>query len=1015
MSINYRNKLRLSLLGSTAVVMACVSLGSGQAYAQDEEAVEEVVVTGSRIARKDLSSPSPVSVVSGDEFRLQGTPNVEQVLNALPQTIPGFGSSSNNPGNGTATVNLRGLGSSRTLVLVDGRRYLQSSQGGVVDLNTIPAALIKQVEVVTGGASAVYGSDALAGVVNFVLRDDFEGVELSGQYDQTTKGDGTRYNMDLTIGGNFADGKGNATVNLGYINRASLFQGDRDAATYALGDCATTDAFDSDFGTGEVANGLGFCKSGSSGIPSTRLFGPPRIDPNGDTTWEAFTNLGADDAIGGIGSDADFASRRVSGGDEDDYFLQTWGTDGSGQGTWDRYNYAPVNYLQLPQERYMVTGMTHYEVSDALRFSARGTFSSNRVDQELAPTPAFLGTVDVNVNSPFFTGLVGTRGPDGLAGPQETDRFVGADGILNTDDDVVKYINDDTGMLALDANDDGIAQLPFIGRRMLENGSRQGLNTRNAFQIMFGADGEFDNGWNYNAYYSVSQVDYSELLNNDVSESRFRQAILVTDDGLACQDPSGGCAPLNIFGEGNISQAAIDFINVGATNVTSIKQEVAQATIGGSLGDLTGAGETGVSFGAEWRKDQSSFRPDSFLSAGDVLGFNAGQATVGDYSVKALFGETVIPLVEGVELTGAARYSDYSNVGGVWSYAGGLSWAPIEDIKFRAQYQRAVRAPNVSELFSGLANGFPGASDPCAVQLNGDLPDASLEALCVATGVAAADFGVFEQANSQIEGRFGGNPNLNEEVSDTYTVGVIIEPSAIPGLDVTIDYYDITINDAIGTLGGGVNSILNICYNIVADANDQHCQAITRRADGNVDFVTASNANIAKLETSGIDIQANYSTDLDFGIMSDMSTLALFFQGTYLDKFTSTPVVELNETIACADTFTCGEPMPQWRHNVRASLHEDNMSVSVFWRYIGSSDDKDPAEGATVTTLNAANYFDLTVSYDVTENILLTVGSTNLFDKKPQFLGDAQEQANTFPSTYDAIGRRIFVNATAKF
>lgn len=948
MSINHGNKLRLSLLGSTAVVMACLSLGSGQAYAQDmEESVEEVVVTGSRIARKDLASPSPVSVVSGDEFRLQGTPNVEQVLNALPQTIPGFGSSSNNPGNGTATVNLRGLGSSRTLVLVDGRRYLQSSQGGVVDLNTIPAALIKQVEVVTGGASAVYGSDALAGVVNFVLRDDFEGVELSGQYDQTTHSDAKRYNMDMTIGGNFADGKGNATVNIGYINRSSLFQGDRKAATYALGDCATTAPFDSDYGTGEVANGKGFCQSGSSGIPSTRVWGLADVDGN---------------------------------------TIHTFDSAGNGLPAWERYNYAPVNYLQLPQERYLVTGTSHYEVSDALRFSMRGTFVSNRVDQELAPTPAFLGSVEVNPDSPFFGSNV-----QATLDAQRED--TNGDGVIDGDDN---------------------AYLGFLGRRMLENGSRQALNTRNAFQIMLGADGEFDNGWNYTAYYSTSQVDYTELLNNDVSETRFRQAILVSDDGTSCQVAGGGCAPLNIFGAGNISDDAIGFINVGAANVTAIKQEVAQATISGTTGGI-GGGDIGMSFGAEWRSDKSNSRPDSFLSAGDVLGFNAGQPTVGDYSVKALFGEAVVPLIEGVELTGAARYSDYSNVGGVWSYAGGLSWAPIEDIKFRAQYQRAVRAPNVAELFAGLANGFPGASDPCAVQLNGDLPSASLEALCIATGVAADDFGVYEQSNSQIEGRFGGNPNLAEEVSDTYTVGVIIEPEAIPGLDITIDYYDITINSAIGTLGGGVNNILDICYNIVADAGDQHCQAITRRADSNVDYVTASNANIAQLTTAGVDFQVNYSADLNFGFMSDTATMVLFFQGTYLDEYTSTPVVALENTIACADTFTCGEPMPAWRHNVRASLHEDSLSVSAFWRYIGKSEDKDPSAGATVTRLDPANYFDLSVSYDITENVLLTVGSTNLFDKQPQFLGDAQEQANTFPSTYDAIGRRIFINATAKF
>ncbi|MCK5576490.1 MAG: TonB-dependent receptor [Sphingomonadales bacterium] len=1023
MSISYKNVLRTALLGSSAVVMAGASFGANTAFAQDEdENIEQVIVTGSRIARKDLSAPSPVAVVSGDEFRLQGTPNVEQVLNTLPQTVPGFGGSSNNPGNGTATVDLRGLGASRTMVLVNGRRYLQSSQSGIVDLNTIPAALVERVEVVTGGASAVYGSDALGGVVNFVLRDDFEGVELSGQYDLSTRGDADRYTMDMTIGGNFADGKGNAVLNIGYMKRTSLFQGDRKFSTLALGDCSTTDAFDNDFGTGEVSNGLGYCKSGSSGIPSTRLFGPPTMDPLGDDVW----GLSAADDLHNNGTPDDLTDdfqymQLLSGGD-DNWNVHTWNQDGTGAGTWDRYNYAPVNYLQLPQERYMITGAAHYEINEKIRLSARGTFASNRVNQELAPTPAFLGTVDVNVNSPYFNGLVGTTGPDGIQGPVVYHTDAGADGIMGTADDKEYSYNDDTGMTALDPDGDGIAQLPFIGRRMLENGNRQAKNTRDAFQIMLGADGDLGNGWNYSAYYSMSQVDYSELLNNDVAESRFRQAVLVSDDGLSCQDTSNGCAPLNVFGAGNISDEAIAFINVGAANVTFIQQQVAQATVNGALGDFTGAGETGVSFGVEWRKDTSDARPDEFLSAGDVLGFNAGKPTAGDFDVKEIFGEIVVPLMEGLEASGAARYSDYSNVGGVWSYAGGVTWAPIDDIKFRAQYQRAVRAPNVAELFQGEANGFPGASDPCAVQLNGDLPDPSLQALCVATGVAAADFGVFEQANGQIEGIFGGNPDLSEETSDTYTLGMVIEPSAIPGLDITVDYYDITIDDTISVLGGGLNNVLNICYNIIKDANDQYCQAIDRRSDGNIDTVSLRNANIGKLETRGVDIQANYTTELGFGMMSEASTLDLFFQGTYLDQYRITPVVALGDTITCAGDFGyCGEPMPTWRHNVRATLTDGDLSLSAFWRYIGSSTIGEIAnEGTTkadyaAATLKAVNYFDLTATYDLNENLTLSIGSTNLFDKKPQFLGDWQEQANTYPSTYDAIGRRVFFNATAKF
>jgi iron complex outermembrane recepter protein len=964
-SNNFKNLRRSALLGSAATLIASMALGATGVSAQDADtdddmSFEEVVVTGSRIVRRDLSAPSPISTIDASEFKFTGAQNVEQVLATLPQTIPGFGGSSNNPGNGTATVNLRGLGATRTLVLVNGRRYLQSNQSGVVDLNTIPSTLIERVEVVTGGASAVYGSDALGGVVNFIMKSDFEGLELDAQFDTTTKGDANKYNISATVGGNFADGRGNVTVYANYAKRDALFQGDRNFSTFALGEGGNESVLpDASFGLG---TGLG--AFGSSGIPGTRVFGGPVL-PNGDR-------------------------------------LGRFNQDGSGAvfTNADRFNYAPDNFLQLPQERFMFSAMTHYQISDAVRFYLDTTFVSNRVPQELAPTPAFLGSLEVNPDSPFFGADVQTA----LNGVRSD---TNGDGVVDGSDN---------------------AFLPFIGRRMVENGSRQSLDTRNGYRFLVGFDGELGDGWSYDVSYSFARVDATNLLNNDVSATRFRQAVLVSDDGLTCQDASNGCEPLNIFGAGNISDAAIGFINIGASNVTFIQTQDIQGLVTGSLGDWTGAGEVGVAMGVEYRKDSSAFRPDEFLASGDVLGFNAGEATVGGFDVYEGFIEVALPLLtdsplaKSLEATIAARVSDYSSAGTVYSYAGGLTWAPVEDISFRGQYQRAVRAPNVNELFGGNANGFPGATDPCSDA--NPSPSATLISLCEASGVPVGLTGNFTQANTQIEGTFGGNPNLFEEVSDTYTVGAVITPSALPGFTMSVDYYDITIDQAISTLGGGVNSILDICYNQVQDLNSIYCQAVTRRPDGNVDNVFAGNANIGQTKVSGIDLQWNYTADVDFGFFEGGSTLNFAFVGTRVLNSSSIPDLQVGGELFCEGTFgnICGRPDPKYRFNLRSTMANGPLTLSLNWRWLDSVEDdqiiNDPnitAADLIVPTIAAENYFDLSFTYDIDETVQVYGGARNLFNNKPTFVGDSQQQANTFPETYDAIGTRVFIGTRLRF
>ena len=939
--------------GATATAFALPTTAAFAEEAADEQ-VERISVTGSRIKRQELTAVTPIIEVDSQEFAISGNLNVEQKLAELPSTLPAFGPSSNNPGDGTATVNLRGLGTSRTLVMVNGRRWIPARQDGVVDLNTIPASLIENVEIITGGASAVYGSDALGGVVNFNMKQDFEGVEVSALYDISSHNDAEKFNVDLTMGGNFADDRGNAVVYLGYSQREALFQGERSFSSVALT---------------ENADGTALIPGGSSGIPGTRVFGGPTL-PNGDT-------------LGRFNQDGTGATFTAA----------------------DRFNYAPDNFLQLPQERYSASAFAHYYIADEHRIYAEASFIRNEVPQELAPTPAFLGSLEVNPNSAFF----------------------GAD-VQAAFNALVPELDDDgnpTGNMVTQLNANGNFVLPFIGRRMVENGSRQAIDTRTGSRILLGIDGYINDDWSYDVFYSRSQLDGTNLLNNDVSETRFRQAVLVNDAGTACQDTSNGCAPLNIFGAGNISQAAIDFINVGASNVTDITQEVFMANVAGTTPwKLPGAEENiGLVFGFEKRQDESSFRPDEFLSSGDVLGFNAGEATVGGYSSNEFFTEISIPVLSGktfaedLSLWGAARFADYSNIGNVESFAVALNWAPSEMISTRIGFQQAVRAPNVAELFLGASNGFPGATDPCAAgNFNGS---DTVRALCEATGVPAGQVGQFDQANTQIEGQFGGNVDLQEETSDTFTVGLVVQP--FEGLDLTIDYFSIEIEDAISSFG--VNNTLNVCYNVAQDINDQTCQNITRRSDGNVDLVRSLNANIAAIETAGVDFNITYNTDLEYGFFDGGSSLNVQFRSTFLDKFDSQPIAALPTVNNCAGYFgnTCGVPRPEFQSNTRINWTHGDLTLSALVRYIGETEDDQISEGTAtaaelvVPELDSKVYVDLSASYLVNDELNVNFGVRNIFDEDPQAVGDSQQQANTFPELYTVIGPTVFLSATYTF
>ena len=961
----FRNRL----LASSVFAGAAFAVVTAPAVAQeDDDAVQEtVLVTGSRIAKQDFVSNSPIATVDSETFELTGSVNTEDVLNSLPQAIPGFDRTSNNPGDGTATANLRGLGSSRTLVLVDGRRMIPSRSDGVVDLNNIPPAMIERVEVITGGASAVYGSDAIAGVVNFILKDDFEGMEANIGYEASIEnGDAEFISADLTIGANFADDRGNVTMNLSFTDRKEVFQGDRDFSTVALGGTGG-DFFE--FGSSGVPDGHDF-----SSFDFTALGQAP--DPTNCPEGTAANTAGTACVGQGIFAGPDGFRPWINAGPNT-----------------DRYNYAPVNYLQLPQERFATTTIASYDINENVELYSRFTAAFNQVPQQLAPTPAFT-TITTQVDNPFLS-------PTAQAAYAQLD-------------------------------DDGDGEVSaFVGRRLEETGGRVSNDDRFAFQLQVGARGEFADRFDYDVYFQKGRSQNNNDLEGDISLPRYLQAVNVTSDAQGnpvCVDPSGGCVPINIFGQGNVSQAAADFVTLRINAKSEYNQTVAGASI---TTDTSGfielqGGPIGLAFGAEYREEEFDFRPSDALANGQVLGFNAAPPVEGGFDVYDVFAEFYAPILSGVPgaeilaIEGAVRLSDYSTVGTTEAFKFGGEYSPIEGLRFRGLYNTAVRAPNVGELFSPASNGFPGAQDPCSTTNNPVA--AGIAALCEATGVPAGQIGdsgtgpanpaFYQQRNDQVEGIFNGvNPELGAEEAETITFGAVFEPYFVDGLAIAIDYYQIEIEDYITTLGGGAQGVFDQCYqtqfNPSLDPNDPFCQAVNRGPSGEPNPILPS-ANSGFLETSGFDVLATY----DFEVDSVPGAFSVSYAGLFLDTwdFQASPASAVQTCDGQFGNF-CDDPIPEYKHNATVAWANGPFQAQLRWEYIGEVESDDGG----LDEIDATSYFNLSGAWDINDNLRISGGIDNLLDEEPPILGSNAEQANTFPGTYDVFGRVAYVNAKIRF
>ncbi|MBI1197061.1 MAG: TonB-dependent receptor [Phenylobacterium sp.] len=977
--MSMKSSTRGRLLATTVLGAVVVS---APAFAQ--ETVTELVVTGSRIARPDLTSVSPLATVGAAELAAKGVVNTENLLNTLPQTAPGVTGTVNNGNGGVATVNLRGLGSTRTLVLVDGKRQVPTTSTGSVDINLIPPAMIDRIDVVTGGASAVYGSDAIAGVVNFILKRDFEGLEFRAGTSMTDEGDAKTYDVSATMGANIADGRGNMMLSLGYNKREPFFQGDspQDKLHVSLGEPTG----------GAKAGTLIFSGSGS--------IEPGRVNPfvaGRFVTLPGVANNAANSAL----------------------FL----TDGNVRlyaGAPDTYNFAPVNYEQTPQERYSVTAVGRYKITDDIEATLKGNFVNSRVTTQLAPTPVgsrvFRFTLD---NNPFLTAA--------------------AKQALNSLGSTTQYTIPSSSPWAagtytdVDTDGDGIFDTVtgVFNRRLTESGPRVSQFNFYGFQMQAGLTGKlgFING-QWETSFQYGNTHGSNSLLGDTSLQRIQQALLLNATGTACSDPSNGCVPINLFGQGNISKAAADFIATRINSSQDFEEIVAQAFISGDTENFFSlpAGPIGFAIGAEYRSDEFAFRPSQDLAVGNLTGFNASPPVSGYIDVYELSGEARVPLLKDLPLVKelnlelAGRLSDYSSQSKTTkTYKVAGDWEVYDDLRLRASYNRAVRAPSVGELFGPRGNSFPTATDPCSAQGN---PNAAVRQACINSGVAANLVGVI-QANQQTQTISGGNPNLEPEKADTYTAGFVYQPHYVPNLSVTVDFFDIKIKDYIAAFGGSTANVLNVCYKnatVNGNPNSPYCSAVNRLANGSIDFVSLQLRNVAKQANQGLDVSVSYRFDMqDVPGLPDWGSFSVrtLYTNTWKNIFYPDAI---SQPVKCADRFgpNCngGGTGITPRHKLHTTIgwKYGDWGATLVWDHLDDVTDDNNSTVYTVERIGAKNYLDLSVDWAATENVAFTAGVRNLTQESYPVLGGNASPSNSgYPNTYDVLGRVFFANVRLRY
>lgn len=955
-------------------VLACPLPASAQAN-DDSQEIESIVVTGSRLVRDDLNAVSPIVTITADEFRQTPRVTVEATLNEFPQlkaantSQVGIGG-----GSGVLTADLRGLGPGRTLVLVNGRRFIPGNNEGYVDLSTIPTALIQSVDIVTGGASAIYGSDAIAGAINFILKDDFEGLELDYSYGQSSRDDGETSKVEVTAGGNFHEGQGNVAVSASYTDRNIIYSQDRPPTSVTL--------FESPDG---------FIVGGSSAIPGSILRLPL-------PTISGLQGVDFVQPDGTIVTDGPCTSVQGIRFDENANPLPYCHFE-------DSFDFTFGNVIRRPLERWQITALSSYDITDGIEFFSEIFAVNSRNEFSWASFAGNLETQGAERN----TLLVPEFATNPIVPEPVRQLF------LNNPD-------------VFDPDSDGTAEIVAAARRFSELGLRRNKFERQSLGITGGLRGDFRIGdgsqWLWQSHYSFQRARTDEDASGYVSSLRLALALDAVIDPVTgeaeCRSQFLGCEPANVFGVGSLSPEDARFLAPPSGDTTVIERDMVGGSISGELFELP-AGIVSVAFGGEWRDESFEFRPSAGAAAGEF-----GEPTPpneGSFDVGELFAELRLPLVsdvpfaQGLDLEAAVAYSDYSTVGTVGTWRLGFQWTPVQSVVFRIARSDAIRAPNLNELF--LTPGFGGGQggvDPCRADQS---PSDAEKDLCVQTGIPANLIDDFQQTEISFSTRVGGNPNLEEESSETWSAGVIFSPESLPGFTMSVDYYDITVDEAIASIQP--DQILSSCL-ATLDINSAPCQAIHRiPTTGQLDFVDSTFTNISSLSTSGFDIQVTYDFELPEIMSFGGDSASLYIDGSL------TRVLESNvtpapgqETVDCAGIFggSCSggrgiNLIPDIKGRAVLGYVSGPLQISLTGRYIGSFD-PNPRISTIVEEVPVEAYLDLAVSYKVTDNVELYGGVQNLTDNLPGAFGiNHFGEFGTDTATFDTVGANPYLGIRA--
>lgn len=935
---------------------------------EDDNTLEEVVVTGSRLLRDpNLESASPIATIDMATIQDSGYLTLEQTVNKMPQLRPDTTASTNQYGGPAMSADLRGVGAVRTLVLVDGRRFIPAESTGITDLATVPDMLVEAVDIVTGGASAVYGSDAIAGVVNFRLRDDFQGTEFRYQRGQSEQGDADTERLDFLIGVGTDDNRSNMALAISYSERDTVMGNSRDFSAVPI-----------------VTNSTGkFIPFGSGNLPGGVIALQPAQFPLIKGVDLSNSNGACPGPIQGV---------RFDQGSLPVPYCRPI----------DQYNYAADNFLLRPMERYQISAIGKHEINDQVQVYAQAFYNKYEQSYQMAPE----SVAPTSFGQSSGTVLI----PNATTNP-----------LFN---DTLRNFWAQNGAY-FDPDGDGNYVVRNLGRRFEEFGPRTTSFNIDSFMITTGLRGDLDfgaNNWAWDAFYQFARNDTTSSTTGLLSRSGITLGLdpVINQNGtVSCRTQIRGCVPINIFGTNTLTPEMANYLQTESVTQNTFERTVGGATLAGNLFEMP-AGSVPTAFGIEYRKESILVVPNEAQLLNDIASQAIAPTVVnGEYDLWEVFAEARLPILndqfglQGLSLEGAVRYSDYSTVGGVTTWSTMLDTDVNEQFKIRAGYSSAIRAPNLNELLAPVGTGFRPVNDPCLAQ---NKPSQATKDLCVKQGVPANIIDTLvDGTRTGYDQISGGNPNLTEEQADTLTVGLVWTPDMIPRLNLSLDYYQIKLKDAVSQVSGQL--LLNDCF-LTLNFNSPSCQSIRRDSNGNLSEIDAPLLNLADRNVNGVDLTATYSFD------NLPSWLSLPGQGATIDisSYSSwqlkndSQVVKSVPAIDCAGRYsgTCStgsiRPGPEFRSLLRFSYASGPLHLSPEVNYIGElklSTDSGPNENGTQEGLFFVN---MNGSWDFNENYSLLFGVNNLFDQQPPIWGfQASGDLNVNTSLYDPVGRSYFL------